>query len=88
MARNFRNTCYRRPAADDLSAVIRLRRVVQLNWFGRICIIAGPLALIISLMATPWIPITLGFPTYVVGAVSTLLLLGLANLNTSVHLYS
>lgn len=87
--RKFTNTAYRRRrllVSDELTTAIYLRRETKLNWFGKFCLVFGPLVLISSLVYFLWVPMLFGLPTYVVGAVLCLIALGLATLNSRVHI--
>ncbi len=61
-----------------------LRRVVKPNWIAQLFSVLGPLVLLISLIVSLWMPIFMGIPTYVVGAVVALVALGVANFNTRI----
>lgn len=83
------NTAYRRRrfvVSEDLTTAIYLRHETKLNWFGKICLVLGPLILIASLVCFLWVPTLFGLPTFVVGAALCLIVLGVATLNSRAHI--
>lgn len=66
------------------STVLRLRRTTKPNRVAWILMAVAPLFLVASLVGSLWLPTLLGLPTYVVGAIATLLAIGVAHLNTRI----
>ncbi len=76
---------YHAPHAKAASMVLRLRRTTKPNLVARIFMVVGPLFLVASLVGSLWMPTLLGLPTSVVGAIATLLAIGVAHLNTRIE---